>query len=491
MKKIDKFVLKAYLGPMVLTFFIVMFVLMMNFVWRYIDEMVGKGLGFGVIVELLCYSMANMVPLGLPLATLLAAIMTMGNLGEHYELQAMKSAGMSLPRILRPLLVVVFFVSVASFFVANNLVPYANKRMFAIIYDIRQQKQELEFKDGIFFNGIDNMSIRVEHQDPKTTLLTGVQIYDTRNTNGNMTTTVADSGYIKLSDDKKFLLVTLYNGETYETTRNYQWKDDNVLRHHIFARQTGSIPMSGFDFERTNSDLFSGSQTKTIAELGVDIDSLDNLSKVNTARSYEPFLKNFLLQKDPDAMGLLDSIPKSYGYKRQVNMLDSLNKATIYQKRDIYASARSSARNSRNSLTFNEESAKENLNQLYRSKVEWHRKISLPVSVMIFFLIGAPLGAIIRRGGLAVPIVISVLFFVFYYIITIAGEKLTKEGTWDAVAGMWLSTFVLFPIAMYLTYKATNDSNLLNIEWYIMKYKKIKERVKGMFKKKSSKTAQI
>ena len=220
MKTIHKLVLKAYLGPMVLTFFIVMFVLMMNIVWRYIDELVGKGLSAGIIIELMTYFMANMIPLGLPLAMLLAAIMTMGNLGENYELLAMKSAGMSLVRITKPLIILVSVIAVGSFFIGNNLVPYANKKVYSIIYDIRQQKQSLEFQDGLFFNGIDNMSIRVSRQEPETHLLRDVLIYDNRIADGNMNTIVADSGYIRLSDDKRFLLVTLFNGEMYEQTRN-------------------------------------------------------------------------------------------------------------------------------------------------------------------------------------------------------------------------------------------------------------------------------
>ena len=275
MKTIYKLILKSYLGPMIMTFFIVMFVLMMNFVWRYIDELVGKGLSAGIIIELMAYAMANMIPLGLPLATLLAAIMTMGNLGENYELLAMKSAGMSLPRIMRPLLVVVGIIAVGSFFVSNNLVPYANKKMYSILYDIRQQKQTIEFQDGLFFNGIDNMSIRVGRQDPETHLLRDVLIYDNREVNGNMNTIVADSGYIRLSDDKKFLLVTLFHGETYEQTRNSQWYTKSSLRHHTFDMQDQRISMDGFAMERSNSDQFSNSQTKNINELQHDIDSLE------------------------------------------------------------------------------------------------------------------------------------------------------------------------------------------------------------------------
>lgn len=199
MKTIYKLILKSYIGPMFATFFIVIFILMMNFVWRYIDDLVGKGLDAAVIIELIMYATVNMIQMGLPLAVLLATIMTMGNLGENYELLAMKSAGMSLLKIVRPLVFVVLLISIGSFFIINNLAPYSNKKMFSIIHDIQRQNQALEFQDGLFFNGIDNMSIRVEHQNPESKLLTGVLIYDNRSSGGNMTTTIADSGYIRLS----------------------------------------------------------------------------------------------------------------------------------------------------------------------------------------------------------------------------------------------------------------------------------------------------
>ena len=261
MKTIHKLVLKAYLGPMVLTFFIVMFVLMMNIVWRYIDELVGKGLSAGIIIELMTYFMANMIPMGLPLSMLLAAIMTMGNLGENYELLAMKSAGMSLVKITKPLIILVSIVSVGSFFIGNDLVPSANKKLYSTLYDIRQQKQALEFQDGLFFNGIDNMSIRVSHQDPDTHLLHNVLIYDNRAANNNMNTILADSGYIRLSDDKRFLLVTLFHGETYEQTRNSQWFTKSALRHHIFDLQKQVIPMEGFATNRCSKSRSSCATT--------------------------------------------------------------------------------------------------------------------------------------------------------------------------------------------------------------------------------------
>ena len=456
MKTIHRLVLKSYLGPMVLTFFIVMFVLMMNIVWRYIDELVGKGLSAGIIIELMTYFMANMIPMGLPLSMLLAAIMTMGNLGENYELLAMKSAGMSLVQITKPLIVLVSLVSVGSFFIGNNLVPNANKKLFSTLYDIRQQKQALEFQDGLFFNGI---------------------------ADGNMNTIVADSGYIRLSDDKKYLLVTLFHGETYEQTRNSQWFTKSALRHHTFDLQKQVIPMSGFAMGRTDADLFTSSQTKNISELQHDIDSLEIKVNAATTSSYEPLLKEQIFARDNTVLPLPDSLQVDKRDFRDLLATDSVTTLSTRERERVWNQARTLAKNSRNMFAFDESTAKEALNQLYRSKVEWHKKMSLPVSILIFFLIGAPLGAIIRKGGLGLPVVVSVIFFVIYYMISLSGEKLAKEGNWDAVYGMWLSTFILTPIAIYLTYKATNDSALLDTDWYAGKFKALKEKLVPQFKK--------
>lgn len=483
MKTIHKLVLKSYLGPMVLTFFIVMFVLLMNFIWRYIDELVGKGLDIFIIIELLCYVMINTLPMGMPLALLLAAIMTMGNLGENYELLAMKSTGMSLIQIIKPLIFVIIFIAIGSFFIINDLVPYANKKLYSTLHDIRQQKQSIEFQDGLFFNGIDNMSIRVGTQDPKTKLLRDVLIYDNRSSSGNMTTTVADSGYIRLSDNKRFLNVILYNGENYEQTRNSQWYTKSSLTHQIFDQQNITIPMSGFDMQRTDEDRFANSQTKDINDLQRAIDSLEIVVNAATTRSYEPLLKEQIFAQDNSVLPMPDSMMIDKSMYSNAYVVDSIAPLTTREKNQILSTARMSAKNSRNMFSFDESTAKEALNQLYRSKVEWHRKLSLPVSIMVFFLIGAPLGAIIRKGGLGMPIVISVIFFVIYYIISLTGEKLAKEGNWIAFYGMWLSTFILAPTGMYLTYKATNDSALLDTDWYAGVFKSIKERVMMKIKK--------
>ena len=479
MKKIYQLILKSYLGPLVLTFFIIIFILMMNFVWRYIDELVGKGLDPMVIIELIVYATINMIPMGLPLAILLATIMAMGNLGENYELLAMKSAGMSLMRILKPLFWVIGIISFGSFFIVNDLVPYANKKMFSIIYDIRQQNEALEFQDGLFFNGIDDMSIRVEKQNPKTKLLTNILIYDNRARNGDMTTTMADSGYIRLSDDKRYLLVTLYNGETYEQSRNYQWYTKSSLRRHKFDRQDGKIPMAGFDFQRSDENMFvNNSQTMDISDLQRTIDSLDMLVNNITATAYNPLLRNQIFERDPDGVAPLDSLEVDRSQKTfSTYLIDSIKKLDTRSKSKVYDNALRTARSSRNAFSFDEGTSKDALSQLYRSKNEWHRKLTLPISILIFFLIGAPLGAIIRKGGLGMPIVISVIFFVIYYIISISGEKYAKEGTWTSLLGMWISAIILTPLAIYLSHTANNDSPLLDFDWYIGRYKHYREKL--------------
>lgn len=472
MKTIDRFILKAYLGPMILTFFIVLFVIMMNFMWRFIDQLVGKGLDGSIIAELMMYAAITFIPMALPLATLLAALMTMGNLGENYELLAMKSCGMSLPRIMKPLTIMIGVIAIGSFFIANDLVPWAQLQMDALRYDIRKQKQELEFKDGLFFNEIDGMSIRIGRQHQDTKLLDDVLIYDYSDARGNMSTTIADSGYIRTSDDKRFLLVTLYEGQRFEHTRGSQWLTEPSLQRQDYNEHNQVVQLTGFDLSRTDSELFTGSSSKNIVQLERGIDSLNNLMETINKESLGPFMQEIFVN---DRSLVVDSLRGTMAHEIPVNLTDSLERLSIPDKQRLWSSALSSARASKNSFSYEEERSKNVVKQLYLHKTEWHRKLSLPVSIMIFFLIGAPLGAIIRRGGLGMPIVVSVVFFVIYYIISMSGEKLAKEGSWSSFSGMWLSTFILLPIAVFLVYKATNDSNLFNAEWYFGKLKQIKE----------------
>ena len=476
MKKIHKLVLKAYVGPLLAIFFIVQFVLMMNFVWRYIDELTGKGLAVSTIAELFICGSINMIPLGLPLAMLLSAIMTMGNIGENFELLAMKSAGLSLMRILRPMLVVVGLVSIGSFFISNNLVPYTNGRMYDILYDVREQRQELKFQDGMFFNGLPNMSIRVEHQDPNTQLLRDVLIYDTRAENGDMTTTLADSGYIHMSDDKAYLYVTQFNGQTYEHTRNSQWYDRNTMREHQFERQDGTFPMNEVGAGGGRNTAYTESQTRNMFELEDLMDSLQVTIDKNSISAYAPMLKEEIFARDTTIIPNDTVRFDRSGYKA-FNFYDSIQNVSMRQHAKIYSMALNSSRAAQGAHSFDEHSSKSALTQLYRAEVEWHRKLTLPALIIIFFVIGASLGAIIKKGGLGTPIVISVIFFVIYYVISIPGEKMAKEGTMESVVGMWFPLVLLTPIAVYLLRKATNDTSLLDMDWYDVKLRKLRRSI--------------
>ncbi len=479
LKTIDKLMLRSYVGPMVLAFAIVMFVLLLNFLWKYVEDMVGKGLTADVVAELIGYFMITVIPMGLPLATLFGAIMTMGNLGENYELLAMKSAGMSLMRILRPILILTGFIAVAGFFVSNNLVPLAWQRSRAIIYDVRRQKQNIEFQDGIFFNGIDGMSVRVDRQRPEDNLLLGVLIYDNTDPGRDytMTTTLADSGYIRLSDDKRNLIVQLFNGVRYETRKMVArdtWYKESTLTANRFVEQYVVTSLEGFDMERTDADLFSGGNSKKIGELQQNIDSLGLKVDTLTATSYKPLLQKSLFVNDTT---LIFSAYADSVHIHPVSAIDSIRKFGLEDRQRLWRNATREAEQSRNLLTWDEDVLKTTLKSLYDHQIAWHEKVALPFSIMIFFLIGAALGAIIRRGGLGMPVVVSVLFFVVYYVMMLVGKKMAQEGTLPAWAGMWMSSFLLFPLSVFLTYKATNDSNLFNPEWYIYRWRALKKLI--------------
>lgn len=470
MKITHKFILKTYIGPMILTFFIVMFILIMHALWMHIEELVGKGLSLTVIAELMMYMSATLIPMALPLATLLASIMTMGNLGENNELLALKSAGISLPRIMRPLIVLMSVVCMGSFFVINNLTPYSSRQMFSLLSDISRQRQEMKFQDGIFFNGIPDMSIRVSHQDPETAKLTDILIYNTSQYD-KMQTTVADSGYIKISDDRKFLVVKLFNGQIYEQTRNFNWYTQNELSHHLFDEQEMLVPLSGFAFERSDDEMSSRSETRTMAQLSYDIDSLSH-SKDSVVERFTELLLDRHVFRRYSGVNSYDSIPVT----KERYVAKVIDTMSVSSRSAVLAQATTWASDAQKFVDYEVEFTIYPSSLLYRAQLNYQKKIALPFSIMIFFLIGAPLGAIIRKGGLGMPIVVSVIFFVIYYIISITGEKLIKDGVMNPFIGVWLSSFVLLPMAIFLTYKSTNDSALLNADVYKLKLQKIKAK---------------
>ncbi len=476
-KKLHIFILKSYIGPFVLTFFIAQFLLLMQFLWKYIDDLVGKGLDFAVIAELLMYASAGLVPLALPLAILLSSIMTFGNLAEHNELMSLKSAGINLFRIMFPLIILVIFISIGAFFFSNNILPYTNLKVGSLLYDVRKQRPEVSIKEGIFSDALKGYVIKIARKDKKTSMLHNLMIYDHTKKNGNRKVSVADSATMQVTHDNKFMILTMYSGTNYdEVEEKGKRRDKKRYPYQVtkFDRQRVLIDMSGLGFERTDESLFKNHcQMLNLNQLEKAVDSLsfkfeqrENVFEANLQKS-NYFRRLKLNGKD------------SNWYKNASVPLQSLNIDSLFnnmvpvKKKSVFDHAKNYVRSTQSFVesTSNEFNGK--MKWIKRHEIEWHRKITLSFACLLLFFIGAPLGAIIRKGGLGLPVVVSVLFFVLYYVITISGEKSAKMGEWPAWLGMWISAIILFPLGMFLTYKAATDSVILNVETYIKAFKKL------------------
>lgn len=476
MKKLHLFILKSYLGPLIMTFFISMFILVMQFLWRYVDDLVGKGLEWSVLVELLFYASLQVVPMALPLAILLASLMTFGNLGENYELTALKSAGISLPRIMMPLIILTVFISFGAYKFSNNLLPIANLKLYSILHGIKETRLELDIKEKIFYRGVDNFSIKINEKDPEKNLLYDVMIYDHRDQQAsNSNVTLADSGKLQISPDKKFLMLTLFDGVRYdervsgETSRKKP-KDTRMFRTDHFKEQQAIIQLEGFDFSKTDESLFRQSdRMKNINQLTHDLDSI-TIERKSLIRALEQRSSNFYFNR------------LSYSDRAAYSIIDTasvLNPDSLFQALDlshkpmVIEYALRQARDNKQAIDDQMRFIEQEDTKIRKHLIEVHRKFTLPFACLIFFFIGAPLGAIIRKGGLGMPVVISVLFFIIYYVIDTMGVKFAKEGVWFVYQGMWLSSGILLPVGIFLTYKSATDSALLNADAYIIFFRKI------------------
>ncbi|MGQ1891024.1 LptF/LptG family permease [Thermophagus sp. OGC60D27] len=487
MKKVHIFILKSYLGPLVMTFFISMFILVMQFLWRYVDDLVGKGLEWHVLTELLFYASLQVVPMALPLAILLASLMTFGNLGENYELTALKSAGISLIRIMMPLIILTVLTAFGAYKFTNNVLPVANLKLVSILHGVKETRLELDIKENVFYQGVDDFSIKVKKKNPQKNMLYDVMIYDHRDRKArNSNVTLADSGRLMMSNDKKFLKLTLYNGVRYDEKIGLQDQKPNaeegLFRTDHFKQQTAIIPLKGFDFSKTDENLFKNSdRMKNLKQIINDLDSLntekskfiDNLrlrsksfyfSQIPISRS-KPGKKT----NKPDRLSMIDS-------SRVVNADSLFLTFSDNQKQVIMEMAMQKARSTKQTIDERLRFIEQKDRTIRRHKMEMHRKFTLPFACLIFFFIGAPLGAIIRKGGLGMPVVISVLFFVAYYIIDTMGAKLAREGVWLVYQGMWLSSIVLLPLGIFLTYKSATDSAIMNADAYTIFFQKLKAK---------------
>lgn len=527
-----------------MTFFIVLFLLLMQFLWRYIDELVGKGLDISIIGELLLYASAGLVPLALPLAILLSSLMAFGNMGEFYELTAIKASGISLRRIMQPIIILVVFITAGSFLFSNNVLPVTNLKMKSLISDVRKQRPEVSIIEGAFYNGLGKYSLRVNKKNPVNNMLYGLQIYDHSAGRGNIIVTIADSGRMKMTADKRNMIFVLWDGHRYEEVTENKRRRERRYPHQTlkFKEQQIIIELSGFELSRSDESIFKNAyQMLNVKQLQRAVDSIKRDLKSKTRTFHVSMVNKSLLRtnsKFPNPIDITDSDdPEEDNFRpeipsgEQANSItnrasesperESMNAAArkararrmaLMKRADLERSGQQSLADSgrRNTArpvppnlkkitnfdtlvaSFNArdkleliKSAKGNISQshfqiasatttndietrlLRRHEIELHRKFTLSMACLIFLFIGAPLGAIIRKGGLGLPTVISTLLFILYYIISLTGEKFVRESIFSAFQGMWLSSFILVIAGVFLTYQATNDAAILNVDTYI------------------------
>ncbi len=475
LKKLHLLVFKSYIGPLILTFFISEFVLMMHFLWLYISDLVGKGLEWTIIAELLLYASAGLVPLALPLAILLASIMTFGDMGEHFELSAMKSAGISLQKIMVPLIVLSVLISIGAFFFSNNVLPYTNLKTGSLLYDVSNQRPELNIKPGIFNKDIDGYSIKIREKNPDSPMMYDFMIYDHRDKRGNVSVTLADSGMMEITDDMKYMIVTLYNGRSFEEVKEKARRNKKrPARKDKFDKQSIIFELASSDLKRTNEDLFKHNyQMKNVQELASSQDSLQQvyntkkesfITGLNRSKYYKYARK--VTNYADTAQLVRDSVIRKI-QPEQLKLIYNLD--SIYQTFDIkiqqktIEAALEYANNSKKAVISTQTDLYERRKNIQKHRMAWHEKFTLSFACLIFFFIGAPLGAIIRKGGFGLPFLVSIMFFLAYYVVTITGKKLATEGDWAAWEGMWLSSLFTLPIGMFFTYKATTDSAIIDI----------------------------
>jgi lipopolysaccharide export system permease protein len=475
-KTIDLYMLKSFLGPFILTFLIVTFILMMQFLWLYIDELVGKGLSFGIIVEFMGWGCCTLILLALPLATLLASIMTMGNLGENSELLAMKAAGISLQRIMLPLSYVAVFIVVGAFFASNNLIPVAYNKIYTLREDIGKTKDEIKIPTGVFYSGIDGYTIRVTKRD-ENDLMHGIMVYNHTKDNGNVDLTVADSGRFSLSEDKKSLLIVLHHGTNYQETNKINFADTSLAVQKIqFKYQMFAIPLQNYAFQKSDQAKYGNEvMAKNLKQLKHDRDSLTKeYSKSLDMQTSRALAGDILVHTDQ-----LDTA-RNKGYKKSISPGALFKWKDKNQERNAYREAVSNLEVQKNTAEFYAAELYNSAYPLRRTKIESYRKFTLSIACLIFFFIGAPIGAIVRKGGLGTPAIISILFFVLYWVIDISGKKLANDGAIGPFEGAFISTLVLAPLGAFLTWKSTKDSALFNPEVVL---NNIGNFFKGLFSK--------
>ena len=480
MKRLDRFILKSFVGPFIAILLVVVFILIMQFLWLYIDELVGKGLSFKVVLEFLGWGSVTMLPLSLPLATLLASMMTMGTLGENNELLAIKAAGISLQRVLIPLLSACAVISIGAFFISNNLMPVAFNNIYQLREDIGKTKEEIKSPTGTFYNGIEGYILRVDDRDDETGMMHGVMVYNHSSKKGNSSLTLADSAIMKMAKQKNYLTFVLYDGSNYEETNDYKYRDTTRQLQKIdFHKQEMIIPLENYSFQKSDSSRFNDQvKSMNLAQLEYSQDSIGKLSQEGKTRNLIHMRTSRTLRYNGE-LDTTSRVKRTSPFKIEAvgtwkNIEDEIEALT---------KARKSAEDIQYSL---ENFSRERYHHTYTFRlidIEIFKKFALSIACLLFFFIGAPLGALIRKGGLGTPAIISILFFVAYYVIDITGSKLAKDGAINPFNGVFISSYAILIIGLLLTWSAINDSSVLNMDYIKNIFRKIKAKIMGTFKK--------
>ena len=482
LKKIDIYIFKRFFTLFLMTFLICIFILLMQFLWKHFAELIGKGIGLDVLAEFFVYSIFTLVPMALPLAILLASLMTFGNMGENFELTAMKSAGISLFRIIRPLIIFIAMISVGAFYFSNHVLPVSQTKLWTLIFSLRQKSPELDIPSGEFYSGINGLNLYVREKEEG--LLKHLMIYDFSEGFNSATVMVADSGRISLSEDKKYLLLTLYDGESFENLKNQSINSNSAsipYRRESFSMKEILLDFDS-DFPRLDESILEDQHvSKNIDQLTQSIDSVNEIVKVRVKDQQNEMVERRYFGRE-----------SVWGRSLEVSeniQLENYNPDSLFLKQDktkmtlAVSQSISRANDLKSQIEYNKIMLNEPQRYVSRHEIEWHRKFTLSFACLIFFFIGAPLGAIIRKGGLGTPVVISVIMFIIYYIIDNTGYKMAREGLWTAAEGMWLSSSVLLPIGIFLTYKAAVDATLFNKEEYMKLLQQTKQMLEQLYTK--------
>lgn len=478
MNKVDKYIFKSFVGPFLLTFFIALFVLLLQFLWKYIQDLVGKGLDWWVIVKLLFYASANMVPLALPIAVLLSSIMVYGNMGERFELAAFKSAGISMLRFMRSTIIIGLFISIGAFLFSNYVLPTAYLKFVVTLVDITKQKPALNIKPNEFYNEIEDYSIFIGGKSDDNVSIQEVTIYEEEDkTNDNVL--IAESGKMETSADKQNLIFTLYKGKQYEELADASKnKSTNEHVRMNFQQWEKTLDLSGFQMTHTSEDLYQNHyKMLNVTQLQHAIDSLHG-SIDKQQLLLKPSLKShyYITRDSTVSLQPAVSIPALTSQQAEYSFLNNIpeNHRAGTIKRSIQT-----VRNITSYNTQLVERMKIIETKIADHKIEWHRKFALSLACLLFVFVGAPLGAIIRKGGFGLPVIFSILIFIFYYVMSIMGEKMADQQVLTPFGGMWLSTFIVLPFCFLLTIKAKNDAPVVDSEWYRLQAIKLRQLFSG------------